>query len=79
MSANTIAAQDWAGSRGRAIAFGFASLVRAWLERRAHRIAFGRLVLMSDRQLKDVGIARDQIQTAAAGERASIDHSLTSM
>ncbi|NKB16129.1 MAG: DUF1127 domain-containing protein, partial [Sphingomonadales bacterium] len=58
MSANIIAAQDRAVGHGRALAFGLASLVRAWLERREHRIAIVKLNALSDRELKDVGLER---------------------
>lgn len=71
MSASIIAAQ--ANSRGRAIAFGLTSLIRAWLERREHRIAIVKLNTLSDRDLKDIGLERDQIQTAVTRGRMSID------
>jgi uncharacterized protein YjiS (DUF1127 family) len=74
MSSSLVAAQDQASSRGRAIAFGFTSLVRAWLQRREHRIAIVKLNAMSDRELRDVGLERDQIQTAVTRGRASVEH-----
>ena len=76
MSSSFVAAQDRASSRGRAIAFGFTSLVRAWLERREHRIAIVKLNAMSDRELRDVGLERDQIQTAVSHGRTSVDHGM---
>ena len=79
MSANIIAAQDRVSSYGRAIAFGLTSLVHAWLERRVHRIAIIKLNTLSDRELKDVGIERYQIQTAVTRGRASVDHGLISI
>ena len=73
MSSSFVAAQDRVSSHGRAVAFGLASLVRAWLERREHRIAIIKLNALSDRELRDVGLERDQIQMAVTRGRASID------
>ena len=73
MSASFVAAQDRASSHGRAIAFGLTYLVRAWLERREHRIATVKLNALSDRELRDIGLERDQIQMAVTRGRASID------
>jgi uncharacterized protein YjiS (DUF1127 family) len=79
MSASIVAAQDRASSHGRAIAFGFLSLVRAWLSRREHRIAIVKLNALSDRELRDVGLERDQIQTAVTRGRTSVDQSMISI
>ena len=79
MSANVITAQDRASNHGRAIAFGLQSLVRAWLERRQHRIAIVKLNGLSDRELRDVGLERDQIQTAVTHGRTSVDHGMISI
>ena len=73
MSASIVAAQARADSHGRTFSFGLMSLVRAWIERREHRIAIVKLNAMSDRELKDVGLERDQIQVAVARGRPSID------
>ena len=73
MSASIITAQGRVSSHGRAAAFGFKSLIRAWLERREHRIAIVKLNTLSDRELRDVGLERDQIQTAVTRGRSSID------
>jgi uncharacterized protein YjiS (DUF1127 family) len=48
-------------------------LVRIWLQRREHRIAIVKLNAMSDRELKDLGLERDQIQTAVTRGRGHID------
>ena len=73
MSSSFVAAQVRASSRGRAIAFGLASLIHAWLERREHRIAIVKLNTLSDRELRDVGLERDQIEAAVTRGRTSID------
>jgi uncharacterized protein YjiS (DUF1127 family) len=73
MSASIVAAQDRVGSYGRAFAAGLKSLIHAWLDRREHRIAIVKLNAMSDRELKDLGLERDQIQTAVTRGRASVD------
>lgn len=73
MSASIVAAQGRADSHGRAFSFGLISLIRAWIDRREHRIAIVKLNAMSDRELKDVGLERDQIQTAVTRGRSSID------
>ena len=73
MSASIVAAQDRAGSYGRAVAFGLKFLIQAWLKRREHRIAIVKLNAMSDRELKDLGLERDQIQTAVTRGRISVD------
>ena len=73
MSASIVAAQDRAGSYGRTFAFGLKFLIQAWLKRREHRIAIVKLNAMSDRELNDVGLERDQIQTAVTRGRISID------
>jgi uncharacterized protein YjiS (DUF1127 family) len=73
MSANIVAAQGRAAIYGRACAAGLVSMVRTWLQRREHRIAIVKLNAMSDRELKDLGLERDQIQTAVTRGRASID------
>jgi len=67
------------GSHGRAIAFGLMSLIRAWLARREHRLAIVKLNALSDRELKDVGLERDQIQTAVTRGRTSVDQGLISI
>jgi uncharacterized protein YjiS (DUF1127 family) len=71
MSASIVAAQDRAGRR--TFAFGLKFLIQAWLKRREHRIAIVKLNAMSDRELNDVGLERDQIQTAVTRGRISID------
>ena len=73
MSASIVAAQDRAGSYSRTFAFGLKFLIQAWLKRREHRIAIVKLNAMSDRELNDVGLERDQIQTAVTRGRISID------
>ncbi len=73
MSASIVAAQGRAARYGRAFAAGLLSLVRAWLQRREHRIAIVKLNAMSDRELNDVGLERDQIQMAVTRGRISID------
>lgn len=79
MSSSFVAAQDRASSAGRAIAFGLTSLIHAWLERREHRIAIVKLNAMSDRDLRDVGLERDQIQTAVTHGRTSVDRGMISI
>jgi uncharacterized protein YjiS (DUF1127 family) len=40
----------------------------AYIDWRLRRMAIGRLSRMSDRQLKDIGLSRSQIDRAARGE-----------
>jgi len=67
----TFATPDTAGRRAlrgsRLIAIG-KSLLTAYLTRRIQRAAIIQLHAMSDRELKDIGLTRSQIEWAVRGE-----------
>jgi uncharacterized protein YjiS (DUF1127 family) len=61
-----------AGRPTRSLRGGLSAAVRTWwkayLSRRNERVAILQLHAMSDRELRDIGIARSQIEGAVRGE-----------
>ena len=60
------------GERPRAQASGLAATVKSWwiayLTRRVEKVAIMQLHAMSERDLKDIGLTRSQIEQAVKGE-----------
>ena len=67
VGAQGIAGQSWAG--------GLAATLKSWwlayIIWRIERAAIAHLHAMTDRELRDIGISRSEIEIAASGERAT--------
>ena len=64
LSARAAARQPWT----RGLTDALKRWRAAYQRRRAERLAIARLEAMSDRQLKDIGVARSQIEFAVRGQ-----------
>ena len=68
----TIGAPAAVGKRPRAQVKGLVATVKLWwiayLTRRVERVAIMHLHAMSERELKDIGLTRSQIEQAVKGE-----------